>query len=221
MKRVVVAAAIALGLLFASTASAQTPVQDSVTGQGGSGTGPRGSFLFQIDAHSGPSGEAPTGTASFYMALYGTFRGPVACLAVDGSAATLNFVVANPYDPSDLHVFTYTVIDSPTGDRITWATDQRAPTDCTPLSFPAPITSGDIVVVDAQPLPTSRAQCTNGGWQTFGIFTNQRDCVSFVRHQARQECVFIRAAVGRPAFRAEFGSGPTNGTRCAAASGRG
>ena len=30
------------------------------------------------------------------------------------------------------------------------------------------------------PLPTSRDQCKNGGWQTFGVFKNQGDCVSFV-----------------------------------------
>ena len=30
------------------------------------------------------------------------------------------------------------------------------------------------------PLPTTKAQCMNGGWQTFGVFRNQGDCVSFV-----------------------------------------
>ena len=28
--------------------------------------------------------------------------------------------------------------------------------------------------------PTDKDQCKNGGWQTFGIFKNQGDCVSFV-----------------------------------------
>jgi hypothetical protein len=28
--------------------------------------------------------------------------------------------------------------------------------------------------------PTSKDQCKNGGWRTFGIFKNQGDCVSFV-----------------------------------------
>jgi hypothetical protein len=32
-----------------------------------------------------------------------------------------------------------------------------------------------------QPLrPTSKDQCKDGGWQTFGVFKNQGDCVSFV-----------------------------------------
>jgi hypothetical protein len=29
-------------------------------------------------------------------------------------------------------------------------------------------------------LPTTTAECKNGGWETFGIFKNQGDCVSFV-----------------------------------------
>ena len=39
---------------------------------------------------------------------------------------------------------------------------------------------GDIVVTDTQPLPTTKDQCKNGGWQTYGVFKNQGDCVSFV-----------------------------------------
>jgi hypothetical protein len=38
----------------------------------------------------------------------------------------------------------------------------------------------DYVGTDAKPLPTSKEQCKHGGWQTFGIFRNQGDCVSFV-----------------------------------------
>jgi dienelactone hydrolase len=30
------------------------------------------------------------------------------------------------------------------------------------------------------PPPTSQDQCTNGGWQTYSVFKNQGDCVSFV-----------------------------------------
>jgi len=29
-------------------------------------------------------------------------------------------------------------------------------------------------------LPTTTAQCLNGGWQTFKVVKNQGDCVSFV-----------------------------------------
>lgn len=37
----------------------------------------------------------------------------------------------------------------------------------------------DDVAVEAV-LPTTKEQCKNGGWQAFGIFKNQGDCVSFV-----------------------------------------
>jgi hypothetical protein len=29
-------------------------------------------------------------------------------------------------------------------------------------------------------LPTTADQCKNGGWQSYGVFKNQGDCVSFV-----------------------------------------
>lgn len=59
-----------------------------------------------------------------------------------------------------------------------------------------------------QLLPTTKAQCRNGGWRNYGVFTNQGDCVSFVRHQARQACIVERLAHGVAAFRAKYGAGP-------------
>jgi hypothetical protein len=41
-------------------------------------------------------------------------------------------------------------------------------------------TAGNIVVTDTQALPTTKDQCKNGGWQSYGVFRNQGDCVSFV-----------------------------------------
>jgi hypothetical protein len=32
----------------------------------------------------------------------------------------------------------------------------------------------------APPLPSSKDQCKNGGWRSYGIFRTQGDCVSFV-----------------------------------------
>jgi hypothetical protein len=54
-----------------------------------------------------------------------------------------------------------------------------------PLDPPAgasltPIFSGDLHVVDAQPVPTSKDQCKKGGWKIYGVFKTQGDCVSFV-----------------------------------------
>ena len=60
------------------------------------------------------------------------------------------------------------------------------PTDCAtfPGPFPSPrvetLTSIDFVVIDAPALPSSTAQCKNGGWRNFGVFKNQGDCVSYV-----------------------------------------
>jgi hypothetical protein len=40
--------------------------------------------------------------------------------------------------------------------------------------------AGDLLVADAPALPSSKDQCKHGGWQTFGPFRNQGDCVGFV-----------------------------------------
>jgi hypothetical protein len=37
------------------------------------------------------------------------------------------------------------------------------------------------------PLPTSKEQCKNGGWQRFRVFKNQGDCVSFVATGGRNQ----------------------------------
>ena len=55
--------------------------------------------------------------------------------------------------------------------------------DCADTRFgtPTPITfGGDVIVHDARPLPSSKDRCKNGGWQSYGVFTNQGDRISFV-----------------------------------------
>ena len=43
------------------------------------------------------------------------------------------------------------------------------------------VITGDIVVTDAPPVPTTKGQCKNGGWRSFGsAFQNQGQCVAFV-----------------------------------------
>jgi hypothetical protein len=39
----------------------------------------------------------------------------------------------------------------------------------------------------APPLPTSKDQCKNGGWRTYGVFKNQGDCVSFVATRGKNQ----------------------------------
>jgi hypothetical protein len=175
-----VAAAIAVIVAMSSPdAIAQVPTQDSVSGSGTAGTTRADAFAFQIDAHSGPSGENPTGSALITPSELGSpFGGPITCLAVSGNVAIFNFEAL----PVSTSVETFVATDSPAGDQIAFVGPGRAPTDCSPVANPAnePLRSGDIVVVDAQPLPTSKGQCTNGGWRNFPGFKNQGDCVSFV-----------------------------------------
>jgi hypothetical protein len=52
-----------------------------------------------------------------------------------------------------------------------------------PSGLGGPLSSGDITVVDAPPLPTAKAQCKNGGWKQFG-FKNQGRCIAFVKPRA-------------------------------------
>ncbi len=47
-----------------------------------------------------------------------------------------------------------------------------------------PITKYDDMVVEFTPpaptLPTTKADCKKGGWESYGVFKNQGDCVSFI-----------------------------------------
>jgi hypothetical protein len=50
-------------------------------------------------------------------------------------------------------------------------------------AFQTTLAGGDAFVAkigSSVALPTSKDQCKNGGWNTFGMFKNQGDCVSFV-----------------------------------------
>ena len=50
------------------------------------------------------------------------------------------------------------------------------------LSDPQAVTHGDITVTDAQPFPTSKDQCKNGGWRNYGTtFKSQGQCVASVQ----------------------------------------
>jgi hypothetical protein len=179
MRIVVLALATVVAAVAVPAAPAQTPAGDSVTGSGTAGMTRADAFAFQIDAHSGPSGENPTGSAHITPAEIGQpFGGPITCLAVRANVATFNFEAL----PASTSVETFVATDSPTGDQIAFVGPGRAPTDCSPVTNPPnqPLNGGDIVVTDAQPFPTTKDQCKNGGWRTFGGFKNQGDCVSFV-----------------------------------------
>jgi hypothetical protein len=172
--RVWLAAALAVGATLAipATSGAQAPAQDSVSGSG------TASFYgqFEIDVRSGPSGENPTGQASFQF----PGGGSASCLAVRDNVATFNIPGIPVFGLVTFEVTDNTGLGVP--DVISSIPTSRSPGDCSPLvgAVFGDVLSGDIVVVDAPPLPTSKQQCKNGGWRSFGVFKNQGDCVSFV-----------------------------------------
>ena len=52
------------------------------------------------------------------------------------------------------------------------------------VSITSPFSATRSVILDCQPdpppVPTRKDQCKNGGWQSYGVFKNQGDCVSFI-----------------------------------------
>jgi hypothetical protein len=168
------------GMLAVPGAVAQAPTQDSVTGQAQFQSRFQ-VFNFSFDAHSGPSGEQPSGTVDDVV--------PVTCLNVSGNRATIS-AAPNPSTGASPALFYVEDNDGAGQDRIGVEPFLPAPVTVCPdpalisTTLPSfPITSGDLTVVDAPPLPTSKDQCKNGGWRNFPGFKNQGDCVSFVvRH---------------------------------------
>jgi hypothetical protein len=179
---VTAALAIAAAIALPSTAGAVPPTEDSVTGSGVWEQQPGRLFAFEFDAHSDANGEHATGFVVFDGPSVG-FTAEVTCLAVQDNVARLNFVIVE--DPS-LGVLRLRVIDnarSGAPDIIETFGTGDSPSDCSVPGQPfssGPVTSGDLVVVDAATGPTTTEQCKKGGWRSFGIFNNQGDCVSFV-----------------------------------------
>jgi hypothetical protein len=171
--------AIGAVLLAPAWSGAQTPAQDSVVASGFSG------IFTNIDTNvtSGPNGENPAGHAAADAVGEHFVSASITCLSVSGNTA----VVAGSLQPNALGFagFVQTLIDNGPAsaelDEFNAVGTSDVPTVCPPPSpFVQLLFGGDIVVVDAPPLPTSTDQCKNGGWRTFNVFKNQGDCVSFV-----------------------------------------
>jgi hypothetical protein len=45
----------------------------------------------------------------------------------------------------------------------------------------------NVAIESVRLLPTTKEQCRNGGWRSFGVFKNQGDCVSFVATKERNQ----------------------------------
>ena len=153
---------------FPAGAAAQAPTGDSVTGTGTF----TDAFAFGFDAHSGPSGENPTGTVTL-----GFFQpGTVTCLDVEGKTAFIQINTPTFSFPVTMKV----TDDAPDTVDSAPASGQAGPCGGDGAVVVQVVASGDIVVTDAQPFPTSKDQCKKDGWQSYGVFKNQGDCVSFV-----------------------------------------
>jgi hypothetical protein len=177
-----IALAIGAALVAPAAVAAQTPTQDSAMGSGNTTTFTDIEFAFT----SGPSGENPTGSASVFASGIHFTTPSLTCLRVEGNTAT----AAGPLEPQSAG-FLYgklTVVDNGPAES---GLDIYAPDASTqPFDCSTPVTgsqnhliNGDIVVVDAPPpppLPSTKDQCENGGWKTYGVFKNQGDCVSLV-----------------------------------------
>jgi hypothetical protein len=178
LKLILAMAIVGVAVALPSVSSA-APQQDSVSVTEAPAI--FGDGFYNVDvlsATSGPNGENPTGEVRLNELQQIFDFGPVTCLNVSGNSATLNFV-SNFLFETILTV--HVVDDSP--DTFSLLLLGRAATDCSPPPEMNvfPLTSGDITVVDAQSLPTTKEQCKNDGWKQFG-FNNQGQCIVFVNH---------------------------------------
>jgi hypothetical protein len=198
-----VACALALA---PAVAAAQGPAGDSVTGVATSGDG-RDFTRFTFDAHSGPSGENPSGTVVFDT-FFGSFGAlPVSCLTVSGKRASM--VIDAPPN-AGIAGFFLTVEDNGPGPQegLDWSILNSLPPDCPiPSGAISQSETGDIVVTDSPPAPTTYAQCRLAGWVKYG-FASHAACNAHVHERARQACIFERVAHGVTAFRLKYGLGP-------------
>jgi hypothetical protein len=161
----------------AGVAGAQAPTQDSVTGSG-TVNHPFGVLTFTVDARSGPSGENFTGGLAVSGQLM--FGAPLTCLAVNRNVAMFNISLEPVFPVLGLRITDNAGSGTPDTLEIV---GRASPTDCSPPTYSQgvlPLISGDFVVVDAQPFPTAKDQCKNGGWRSFGVFKNEGACVGFV-----------------------------------------
>jgi hypothetical protein len=138
-----------------NVSGAQAPTGDSVVGHG---VAPyNGIKDFEVDAHSGPSGESPSGTY-FYGDGFLGLNGPVTCLSVTGNRAVVGGQGTNPIDGSPIGLVAVIVDNGPVGpDTLQTQVTPTVPFICPAglLGTAAPLSSGDFVVVDALVHPTS------------------------------------------------------------------
>jgi hypothetical protein len=142
----------------------------------------------------------------------------VSCLAVSGNSAVIGFSGARYFmgELSPVAGLIRVVDGGGPGsglDSFEWADTTGppggpaipGPTDCS--SYPSHFvpsmvlafnrTGGNLVVADAQPVPTSKDQCEHGGWHDFG-FKNEGECIAFVNHA--HDCRILEQHGDHPHF---------------------
>jgi hypothetical protein len=163
---------------------APAPLQDSVTGTVTTLGFVDQVIRWQITATSGPSGENPTGRISAVFEGVGPFfEGPVTCLSVQDNVA-----LVKTQDSLFGLLLAFRITDNAglgIGDLVETTFASPGASDCPAESSYIRmdrVTSGDIAVEDAPPLPASTDQCKDGGWRAFGgTFSNQGQCVASVQ----------------------------------------
>jgi hypothetical protein len=162
----------------------------------------------EIDAESGPAGDNPSGT--FVLSSEGLspggspfVTGEITCLSVSGNVGIVGVTGSRNQAGFETPIAgLLRVVDAggpdSGADTVEVAYRQGdlfgpplpGPTSCS--TFPGPFPgdpfffsdftneTGDLVVTDAPPLPTSKEQCKKDGWRNFPTLKNQGDCISFV-----------------------------------------
>jgi hypothetical protein len=130
------------------------------------------------------STDFPTTSGAAQTTFAGQFDAFVTKLDATGSGLVYStYVGGNSSDPG-----TSIAVDgagSAYVTGITLSTDFPTTSGAAQTTF-AGMTDAFVAKIEfVAPLPTSKDQCKNGGWKTFGVFKNQGDCVSFVASKGK------------------------------------
>jgi hypothetical protein len=189
MSRILLVGVLVTLALGAWPAIADGQAEDRAYGSGDYAGAPGYSIAF--DVRSDPSGASASGRLEQFFCGQLFIRADITCLAVNGSDANMSGVITGGAAfPLGGPVY-FRTRDGGTGgvDEISATYSPPAPVAVPPGTCVPQIlldlglyqvANGSVVVIDAPKLPTATSQCKNGGWQTYGIFKNQGDCVSFV-----------------------------------------
>ena len=161
----VLGVALAGALSIPGSAAGQAAAQDSASGSGTAVPAgvPGAAVGFDLDARSGPSGENATGTAGVFLisADFVRIEGTVTCLNVSENRAVIGIDNSLGYAGFGMGSFIEVTDGTPDVLQFQPSIPSRQPPTVCPaeLQFASDyqVLSGDIVVTDAAPLPTSKA----------------------------------------------------------------